>query len=128
MAKPVLLVDFDGVIHSYTSGWQGVAVVADPPVPGALQFLADATRVFDVCIYSSRSKDAGGRQAMKDWLRKHDDAVIPRMDPAIIDGTIRFPLEKPAAFLTIDDRCICFTGDFPNPEELLHFKPWNKPT
>jgi len=39
---------------------------------------------------------------------------------------IKFPTEKPAAFLSIDDRGYCFTGEFPKPEELLKFKPWNK--
>jgi hypothetical protein len=41
---------------------------------------------------------------------------------------LRFPTQKPAAFLTIDDRAICFQGSFEqlDPETLLAFKPWNK--
>jgi hypothetical protein len=45
MAKPILCVDFDGVIHSYSSGWQGADIVNDPPTPGALAWLAKASDI-----------------------------------------------------------------------------------
>ena len=32
-------VGFDGVIHSYVSGWRGAAVIPDPAVPGAIAWL-----------------------------------------------------------------------------------------
>jgi len=68
MPKPILCVDFDGVLHSYKSGWNGAQIVADPPVDGALEFLIRATEHFQVCIYSSRSRQWGGKRAMKQWL------------------------------------------------------------
>ena len=34
MYIPTVSFDFDGVIHSYRSGWKGAAVIPDPPVEG----------------------------------------------------------------------------------------------
>ncbi len=41
---------------------------------------------------------------------------------------IKFPKNKPPAFMSIDDRGLRFEGIFPDPEELLNFRPWNKST
>jgi len=128
MNKPILCVDFDGVIHSYTSGWQGADVVSDPPVEGAIAFLLGALQHFDVCIYSSRTSQKGGLKAMLTYLKReagncwYDSPAGPGIE------NVRFPPQKPPAFLTIDDRAICFDGDWSKlrPEELLAFKPWNK--
>ena len=35
-----VLVDFDGVIHSYTSPFTTPDEIKDPPVPGAFEWLA----------------------------------------------------------------------------------------
>lgn len=119
MGKPILLVDFDGVIHSYTSGWQGATIVADKLVPGALEFLWNAHHYFDIQIYSSRSQMKGGIAAMKYWLASNYGNWK-------LVNQIKFPTEKPPAFLTIDDRCIQFTGTWPDVQDLLKFKPWHK--
>lgn len=66
--KPTLCLDFDGVIHSYESGWQGPRVIPDPPVPGALEFITKSLDDFQVAIFSSRSGYWFGRRAMKRWL------------------------------------------------------------
>ena len=119
--KPkTILVDFDGVLNSYKSGWLGAAVtIPDPPVPGAIEWLTTicADPRFKVCIYSSRSKERGGIHTMKDWL--HDLGV-----PDQIIDSIDFPIEKPSAFLTIDDRAFRFMGTFPTLEQINEFKPW----
>ena len=67
--RPTLCLDFDGVLHSYTSGWQGADVVSDPPTEGAMEFLSRAVRHFDVAIYSSRSHQPNGILAMQLWLK-----------------------------------------------------------
>lgn len=117
--KPILCLDFDGVIHSYASGWKGAAVIPDPPVPGAIEFLYDALTVFDVQIYSSRSHQPGGVNAMQEWLLKYSD------DGALIEA-IGWPDHKPSALVTLDDRAIQFNGTWPGLSELREFQPWNK--
>ena len=41
-------------------------------------------------------------------------------------NAIKWPTEKPPAMVTLDDRAITFTGEWPSIETLLAFKPWNK--
>lgn len=125
--KKTILVDFDGVLHSYKSGWQGHHIVADGPVPGAIAWLERLAQQFDVVIYSSRSRDPRGVRAMYEALErwaaaegKNEAAVRAFMLP------LTFPQNKPPAFLTIDDRCICFQGTFPSVEEINAFVPWHK--
>lgn len=71
MGLPTLCLDFDGVLHSYTSGWKGADVIPDPPTDGAMRFLYDAADHFKLAIFSSRSHQSGGKAAMKAWLTKH---------------------------------------------------------
>jgi hypothetical protein len=126
MGKPILCLDFDGVVHLYESGWKGADVIPDPPVDGALTFLAQALEHFDVVIYSSRSSTSEGLAAMQVWLKHHAGAMWhPSPGFAGLED-VRFAYQKPAAFLTIDDRALTFDGTWPNLETLKNFKPWNK--
>ena len=136
MRVPILCIDFDGVLHSYSSGWKGPRNIPDPPVPGAIDWLrflltdaecrcsmAPRFKDFDVCVYSARSRYIGGRRAMKRWLgRQFEEAGYYSK----LVELIRFPLMKPPAFLQIDDRAMTFTGVFPTVEEMKAFRPWNK--
>lgn len=131
--KPILCLDFDGVLHSYTSGWQGATVISDGPVDGAIAFLYDAIFAFEVHIYSSRSHQPGGIDAMQDWLIHYETAWLQEQRAAkrptprtSLLLNIKWPTEKPAAMITIDDRAITFTGTWPSIEALRSFKPWNK--
>ena len=115
MRKTVVF-DFDGVIHSYSSGWQGAAVIPDPPVPGIADAIADIrAKGYAVVVVSTRCETIAGQAAILRYL----------IDNGIqVDGV---RLDKPPAIVYIDDRAICFDG---HPETLLTqiqtFKPWNK--
>lgn len=125
MGKPILCVDFDGVIHSYTSGWKGARRIPDPPVDGALDFLAAALLDgWDVVIHSSRARYFGGITAMRAWLREHSGNQWDTMGVSLCD--VRFTRWKPSAVVTIDDRAVTFTGIWPSMESLHRFRPWNK--
>ena len=118
----IICFDFDGVLHSYESGWQGAHVIPDPPVPGAIQFLKDvvASEEYEAHIFSSRSHQSGGIGAIISWLLQNG------IEKAELEK-IRFPSVKPPAFVTIDDRAIQFDGNFVGLwKQIANFKPWNK--
>lgn len=125
MKKPILCLDFDGVIHSYTSGWKGAREIPDPPVPGALDFISEAMlEGWDVVIHSSRARYFGGISAMRAWLQKHSGNQWDTMGPSFCD--VKFARWKPPAVVTIDDRAMRFDGIWPSAKGLRTFKPWNK--
>lgn len=127
VAKLKVCLDFDGVIHSYTSGWQGVGVVDDPAVPGAIRFIEDLQNAgFEVSIYSSRSSSIRGRRAMKRWLEERiiSHFGCDRVGADDCYSAIRWPWFKPAAFVTLDDRAIQFTGTWPTVHEIRNFRTW----
>lgn len=162
-----LVLDFDGVIHSYHSGWNGARVISDEAVPGAISFIISALRQYKVAVLSSRSHRLGGRRAMKEWLKQelikwfneeHSKILVREKDCLVESDVLRefyklcdyhgdfidpwhlavtewandvikkisWPIFKPAAFLTIDDRAITFSGSFPSLYDIAEFKPWNK--
>jgi hypothetical protein len=124
--KPILCLDFDGVCHSYTSGWKGANVIPDMPVDGLFEFLHDAVQKFDVRIFSSRSNQPSGIGAMMAWFLRWAEELGQGTDYLKIVRQLTFPSEKPPAFVGIDDRVLTFTGKWPAIEELQAFKPWNK--
>ena len=114
-----ICVDFDGVIHSYMTPWEAADIIPDAPVKGAIEWLEYMILHEDyiVSIYSSRSRQGGGINAMEDWLVKHFS------HPDLVNH-INFPNAKPPAHMYIDDRAFCFRGTFPSIQEIDSFKPW----
>lgn len=115
MAKQTVVFDFDGVINSYTSRWQGVTVIPDPPVEGIREAIVKIRRHYRVVVVSSRCSQPGGIEAIQAYLKQHH---------IIVDD---IAVNKPPAIVYIDDRALTFDG---HPEELLNkiksFRPWNK--
>ena len=71
--RPTVVFDFDGVIHSYTSGWQGSdALIPDPPVPG-IKGAIDHIRAagYRVVVVSTRCRSVEGQYAIAQWLREN---------------------------------------------------------
>jgi hypothetical protein len=96
--------DFDGVLHSYRSGWRGLEVISDPPIHGTKDAIDRLRRQYRVVVYSARCRTPEGIAAIQSWLLRHGievDEVSPH---------------KPPALVYVDDRAIRFEGDW---EETL---------
>ena len=111
---PTIVFDFDGVIHSYTSGWKGVANIPDPPVPGIREAIAEIRDAgYRVVVVSTRCSERDGLMAIHKFMDENN---------ILVDD---ISAHKPPALVYIDDRALCFDG---HPEMLLNkiqeFKPW----
>lgn len=111
---PTVVFDFDGVIHSYTSGWKGVANIPDPPVPGIREAIAEIRAAgYQVVVVSTRCSEPDGLMAIRKFMDENN---------ILVDD---ISAHKPPALVYIDDRALCFDG---HPETLLNkiqeFKPW----
>lgn len=62
-------VDFDGVIHDYSKGWQDGSIYGEP-LPGAFDALRGLMEDYAVFIFTSRSK-----YQVADWLEGRGFAV-----------------------------------------------------
>lgn len=111
--KKTIVLDFDGVVHSYISGWKGLTEIIDPPVQGIEDCIKSLREKYRVVIVSSRSANLTGRRAIEEWLAKYDIEVDD------------ICCEKPPAIAYVDDRAICFNGDVRGLEsKISSFKPW----
>lgn len=117
MSKRTVIFDFDGVIHSYTSGWKGIDVIPDEPVSGIREVIDELRNEhgYEVVVVSTRCAETCGIAAIHEWLNKHGIAVD------------RVQAEKPPALVVVDDRCICFDGATRGlVEKIMNFKPYRE--
>jgi hypothetical protein len=102
-------VDLDGVLNVY-DGWRGPEYY-HPPQPGAAQFLASLNqRGYAVVVFTVR-----WIPDVEQWLKEHD----------LAEFVSTVTNQKPAAHVYIDDRAICFQGDFESTLDLIdNFKAY----
>ena len=141
--RDAIAIDFDGVLHSYVSGWKGVSVIADHPVPGAIGWLIGIAMYspYDIIIHSCRCREQEGIEAIENWIYDqvktqlnhssqyaYEEGYQEMEDDLVsVCASIVCSAEKSTkAFIFIDDRGWKFNGTFPSLTELDHFKPWYK--
>ena len=113
MSNNTVVFDFDGVIHPYASGWQGIGKTPDPPILESVEAIRRLRRRgYKVIVVSARCAVPIGMNAIKRYLKKHQIDV---------DG---ISAEKPAACVYVDDRAICFVPGMNLFQAIRKFKAW----
>ncbi|MCU1273832.1 MAG: hypothetical protein JWO48_1263 [Bryobacterales bacterium] len=94
--RPIVCVDLDGVLNLF-DGWKS-AEYFHPPRPGAAEFLRRLNEMgYRVVIFTVR-----WAPHVEQWLREH----------SLAEYVSEVTDKKPPAHVYIDDRAVCFEGDF----------------
>jgi len=119
--RPILCLDFDGVIHDAREGWRDGEIYG-PVTKGFFAWAQQAEPLFRLLVFCDlRSSDQKLRDVMISWM-------FARAKEAKSTVDFEFPYEKPPAFLTIDNRALTFDGNWLNfdPAKLKNFKSWQE--
>jgi hypothetical protein len=92
--KKTIAIDFDGVLHRYSRGWQD-GKLYDPPMPGSYDALARLAETCNLVVFTTRQD----LTPVIYWL----NAFFPGL-------SIRVTNVKPKAYVYIDDRGLRFTS------------------
>lgn len=111
--------DFDGVIHRYSRGWQG-GKIYDPPMPGAIEAIHEIQEVEAVVVFTARTD----LDAVCAWLSAQGIECVTQEQwdaerPAEEHGSafwndksrVLVTNRKPAARYYLDDRAVLFTRE-----------------
>lgn len=96
-----IAIDFDGVIHKYSKGWQDGSIY-DEPVDGVKEALLELSKEYELVVFTARSD----LKSVVNWIAEHLQLGI------IVTN------QKPPALAYIDDRGIRFTNWSKTLEEL----------
>ncbi len=108
--KKTILIDLDGVFNTYTGKYDDGFI--SPIKDGAKEFLVELSRDYKIKLFTTRDK-----YLVQDWINENS------LDEFVFGVTNM----KELCFLYIDDRCICFNGDYSSlMSEISNFKAWYK--
>lgn len=94
MSDKLIALDFDGVLHKYSHGWDD-GTIYDPPVEGAVEACNDLLdKGYSLIIFTARKNIWD----IHDWLKYYE---FPYMEVTN---------KKPPAYFYIDDRAIRFNA------------------
>ena len=108
--KKLILLDLDGVINKYNGNFDKNFI---PEIKsGAKEFLEKLSKEYEIKIFTTRN-----RLLTSKWI------IENKLDNLVTDVTN----VKDPAYLHVDDRCICFNGNYDDLfDEIVNFKVWNK--
>ena len=110
MKKKDICIDFDGVLNNYT-GWQGEEHLASMR-EGCDVFLKELANDYRITIFTTRRIDL-----VEKWLINYN----------INEYVFNITDKKVPAYLYIDDRAICFRGNYTDiAEQIKSFQPYWK--
>ena len=108
-SRPLVCVDLDGVLNTFDA-WVAPEFF-HPPRPGAREFLQKLHESgYRICVFTCRWWEWAQRWLEQNGMAEFVESVTDR---------------KPPAVAYVDDRAICFTGDFRDTHErILRFRPF----
>ena len=108
--KPTLLIDLDGVLNEYKGNYD-VEYIPEMR-EGAQDFLKELYQNYTLVLFTTRFISMARKWLENNGLDKYFDDVTN---------------EKIPAYIMIDDRCICFKGDYEVlKNEIKNFRAWHK--
>ncbi len=110
LIKKTILIDLDGVLNNYVGGFDKDII---PEIKtGAKEFLYDLANTYRLRLFTTRNKILACK-----WLIENNlDNIFEEVTNT-----------KDLCWLFIDDRCICFNGDFNALKNNIDtFKPYYK--
>lgn len=115
-----ICIDFDGVIAQYQE-WQGEDKFG-APVPGVQSALSTLRKQgYRVIIFTTREVTDGLKEYLKENKIEYDYINENPGQPKNSNHG------KPIADLYVDDRTVCFRGNWKYTlEDIAYFKPWQK--